>query len=295
MTGRRLAEGGRIDRSVELPFTWQDAQLRGFAGDTLASALLANGVRIVGRSFKYHRPRGIFSAWVEEPNAILDVEYDGIQDPNARATTLELRAGMAVRGVNARPDVDRDQYGAIDRLHWFLPAGFYYKTFFPNWHRYEPRIREMAGLGRLRIAADTRKFEARNAHADVLVIGGGPAGLAAARAAVSAGLSVILADDRPEFGGSLLWRDASIANQPGTDWAAATVRALSEAGVRLLPRSTVFGSYDDGAFGLLERRPASARRLVGRPGMDGARAPRACSRPARSSGRWCSRTTTGPA
>ncbi len=258
MTGRRLAAGGRIDRSSVLPFTWQSAKLTGFAGDTLASALLANGVKVVGRGFKYHRARGIFAAGVEEPNAILDLECNGVQDPNARAATVELRAGMALRGVNARPDVDRDWYRGIDLLHRFLPAGFYYKTFFPNWQRYEPRIREMAGLGRLRIAADTRRFETRSAQADVLVVGGGPSGLAAARAAASAGLSVMLADDRPGFGGSLLWRDATIDGLPGAKWAAATVRALAEAGVRLLPRTTAFGAYDDGAFGLLERRTASA-------------------------------------
>jgi len=258
MTARRLAEGGRIDRGTVLPFTWQGAKLTGFAGDTLASALLANGVKVVGRSFKYHRARGIWGAWVEEPNAILDVEWNGIQDPDARATTVELRAGMAVRGVNARPDVDGDIYRGIDLLQRFLPAGFYYKTFFPNWHRYEPRIREMAGLGRLRTAADTRKFETRSAQVDVLVVGGGPAGLAAARAAASAGLSVILADDRPELGGSLLWQSASIDGQVGADWAAATARDLVAAGVRLMPRTTVFGAYDDGAFGLLERRTAAA-------------------------------------
>jgi sarcosine oxidase subunit alpha len=258
MTARRLAEGGRIDRASVLPFTWHGAKLSGFAGDTLASALLANGVKVVGRGFKYHRARGIFAAWVEEPNAILDLQWNGHHDPNARATTVALRAGMAARGVNARPDVDRDIYRGIDLLQRFLPAGFYYKTFFPNWHRYEPRIREMAGLGRLRGGApDTRQYEARHAHADVLIVGGGPAGLAAARAAASAGLSVLLADDRREFGGSLLWQDATIDDQSGMAWAAATVRDLAGAGVRLLPDTTVFGAYDDGSFGLLERRGAA--------------------------------------
>jgi sarcosine oxidase, subunit alpha len=249
MTARRLASGGRIDRTTALPFTWHGAQLSGFAGDTLASALLANGVKVVGRSFKYHRPRGIFAAWVEEPNAILDLEWNGHHDPNARATTVMLRAGMAAGGVNARPDVERDIFRGIDLLHRFLPAGFYYKTFFPNWHRYEPRIREMAGLGRLRGDVDARHYETRNAQADVLVVGAGPAGLAAARAAASAGLSVILADDRADIGGSLLWQDATIDGVPGLDWAGMATR-----GVRMMPATTVFGAYDDGAFGLLERR-----------------------------------------
>ena len=116
------------------------------------------------------------------------------------------------------------RYRAIDLLHRFLPAGFYYKTFFPDWHRYEPHIREMAGLGRLRATVDTRKFETRNAQADILVVGGGPAGLAAAQAAASSGASVILADDRPELGGSLLWHEAAIDGHPAADWAAKPCR-----------------------------------------------------------------------
>ena len=258
MTARRLAEGGRIDRARSLPFTWQGARLSGYAGDTLASALLANGVRVVGRSFKYHRPRGIYGAWVEEPNAILDVASGDQHDPNARATTVELCAGMAARGVNARPDVERDAYGAIDLLHRFLPAGFYYKTFFPDWHRYEPRIREMAGLGRMREIADTRHFETRNARCDLLVVGGGPAGLAAARAAASVGLDVILADDRATWGGSLASSAECIDGQPAADWAQAAAVALAHQGVRTMPRTTVFGAYDHNAFGLLESRVAAA-------------------------------------
>ena len=180
MTATRLPHGGRIDRAQPLGFTWQGARLSGFAGDTLASALLANNVKVLGRSFKYHRPRGLYGAWVEEPNAILDVSVGDWHDPNARATTLALRDGMAASGVNARPDVDRDIYRHLDHLHRFLPSGFYYKTFFPNWHRFEPRIREMAGLGTLRPAANTQHFETRTTACDVLVAGGGPAGLAAA-------------------------------------------------------------------------------------------------------------------
>jgi sarcosine oxidase subunit alpha len=258
VTARRLAEGGRIDRTQALPFSWQGTRLSGFAGDTLASALLANGVRVVGRSFKYHRPRGIYGAWVEEPNAILDLVDGGLHDPNARATTVELRADMAARGVNAWPDVDRDIYGGIDLLHRFLPAGFYYKTFFPDWRRYEPRIRAMAGLGRLRDVTDMRRFETRNARCDVLIVGAGPAGLAAARAAGSAGLDVILADDRAVPGGSLLWSAEAIDAQPAADWAADTAAQLAAQGVRLLSRTTVFGAYDHNAFGLLERRTAAA-------------------------------------
>jgi sarcosine oxidase subunit alpha len=258
MTARRLSEGGRIDRARPLAFTWDGATLSGLAGDTLASALLANNVRIVGRSFKYHRPRGLFGAWTEEPNAIVDLEWNGEQEPDARATVVELRAGLIARGVNARPDVARDRYGALDLLHRFLPAGFYYKAFFPNWHRYEGRIRAMAGLGRVRETPDTRSFEARHAGCDVLVVGAGPAGLAAARVLAAAGVSVVLADDRFTPGGSLLWREATIEDQPGADWAAATAAALAAKGVRVMSRTTVFGAYDHTAFGLLERRAAAA-------------------------------------
>ncbi len=258
MTARRLDAGGAIERTRTLHFSWDGARLSGFPGDTLASALLANNVRIVGRSFKYHRPRGIFGAWAEEPNAIVDVVRGDVQEPDARATTVELCDGLAARGVNARPDVAHDRYGAIDRLHRFLPAGFYYKTFFPNWHRYEPRIRAMAGLGRVATVPDTRRFEARNAACDVLVVGAGPAGLAAARAASSVGLSVILADDRFVPGGSLRWSAAEIDGRPAADWAVATAAALAAQGVRVLARTTVFGAYDHTAFGLLERRAAAA-------------------------------------
>ncbi len=250
MTARRLAEGGCIDRSRRLAFTWDGAALAGFAGDTLASALLASGVRVVGRSFKYHRPRGLWGAWTEEPNAIVDVALGETQEPDARATTVALRAGMVVRGVNARPNVARDVYGALDLAQRFLPAGFYYKTFMPDWHRYEPRIRAMAGLGRVEAAPDRRHYAARSAHCDVLVVGAGPAGLAAARAAAAAGASVILADDRPAPGGTLGWQAASIDGQPAAAWAAAAVPQ----GVRLLRHTTVFGAYDHNAFGLLERR-----------------------------------------
>ena len=258
MTAQRLSRGGRIDRTKPLRFTWDGAALTGFEGDSLAAALLAANVRVVGRSFKYHRPRGIYGAWTEEPNAIADVRVGDTQEPDARATTIALREGLAACSVNAQPNAARDRYRAIDLAHAFIPAGFYYKTFFPNWQRYEPRIREMAGLGRAGTAPDTRHFEARSAACDVLVVGAGPAGLAAARAAASAGLSVILADDRFAPGGSLLWQDAVIEDRPGAVWAADTAVALAAEGVRVMPGTTVFGAYDHGAFGLLERRAQAA-------------------------------------
>ncbi len=246
----RLALGGRIDRAKKLSFTWNGAALTGFTGDTIASALLANGVKIVARSFKYHRPRGVFAAWVDEPNAVVDVRWGDQHDPNARATLVSLQDGMVVAGVNGYPSVAHDAAGALDLLHRFLPAGFYYKTFMtPSWHHYEPRIRAMAGLGRVGAAIETRAFETRNTRCDVLVIGGGPAGIAAARAARAAGASVLLVDDRAELGGSLLWDNATIDDGPALDWVATAID-----GVRVLSRSTVFGAYDHGSFAVLEDR-----------------------------------------
>ena len=246
----RLSTGGRIDRSTPLAFTWDGRAMTGYAGDSIASALLANGVKIVARSFKYHRPRGIWGAWVDEPNAVVDVVWQGQHDPNARATLVPLRDGMAVRGVNAFPSVSFDLFGAIDAFSQFLPAGFYYKTFkWPNWQHYEPRIRAMAGLGRVGHQRDTRAYETRHAKCDLLIVGGGPAGLAALRAAAAGGLSVMLADDQPALGGSLLTDTAEIDGTDGLAWVAAVARQG-----QVLSGTTVFGAYDDGSYGLLEAR-----------------------------------------
>jgi sarcosine oxidase subunit alpha len=256
MSGSRLVSGGLIDRATPIAFTWEGRELWGCRGDTLASALLANGVGIVGRSFKYHRPRGIFAAGAEEPNAILDLEWGTRHDSSARATQVELLPGMKARGVNAWPNVGRDLLGLLDRFHRFLPAGFYYKTFIaPNWHAYEPTIRKLAGVGRARKTADPLAYDARHAQCDVLIVGGGPAGLAAARAAAASGLRIILADERPNWGGSLLWREDEIEGGPALDWVDATVAALAAMdNVTLMPRTTAFGYYDHNTLGLLERR-----------------------------------------
>ncbi len=255
---KRLPGGGRIDRTRTLDFTWDGRKLSGFQGDTLASALLANRIRIVGRSFKYHRPRGLYGAWTEEPNGIVDLAWpDGRHDPNARSTLVPLEAGMAASGVNAWPNIRHDALGLIDLFHRFLPAGFYYKTFkSPSWETFESRIRQMAGLGTLRPDADLLHYDTRHAETDLLVVGAGPAGLAAARAATSAGLRVMLADDRAAWGGSLLWQPHDIDSAPATDWVAQTLAGLD--GATLLPRTTVFGAYDHNAFGLLEQRRTAA-------------------------------------
>ncbi len=182
MTAFRLPEGGAVDRGQKFAFTFDGKPYSGFSGDSVASALLAGGVRVVGRSFKYHRPRGIWGAWTEEPNAIVDVTRSGRTTPNIRATTEALENDCAVRSVNARPAADYDRAALLDRFSAFMPAGFYYKTFlWPRWETFEPAIRAFAGLGRLdpdnHPPADSPQI---NARCDVLVVGGGPAGLAAA-------------------------------------------------------------------------------------------------------------------
>src|SRR5262249_26853658 len=187
-----------------LSFSFDGREIQAFAGDTVASALLANDVAVVGRSFKYHRPRGIWGAGVEEPNALVDIAGGG---PNMRATTEPVRQGLVASSVNAAPDAHRDRYAIIDRFARFIPAAFYYKTFmWPNWHRFEPRIRAMAGLGK--VDADWKALRPAaqvNHHCDVLVVGAGPAGLAAAMLAAEAHKSVMLVDEQPTLGGSLLY------------------------------------------------------------------------------------------
>src|SRR5579883_693075 len=253
----RLAQGGRIDRDKPLQFRFDGRRLQGYAGDTLASALLANGITLVGRSFKYHRPRGIFSAGPEEPNALVQLGEGGRSEPNLRATQVELCDGLVAESQNRFPSLDVD-LGTLNSLAGpLLPAGFYYKTFmWPRswWTGYEYLIRRMAGLGRAPKTPDPDRYERRNAHCDVLVVGGGPAGLMVALAAGRSGARVILADEQSEFGGALLGLRATIDGRAALDWVATAVAelaALPEVG--LLPRSTVFGYYDHNFLGVLER------------------------------------------
>ncbi|WP_421925985.1 2Fe-2S iron-sulfur cluster-binding protein [Neoaquamicrobium sediminum] len=252
MSARRLRDSG-----APLAFTFDGRAYEGQEGDTLASALLANGVRVVGRSFKYHRPRGIHGAWSEEPNAILDVTIHGKTWPNVRATTHRLEAGMDLRSVNARPTAEGDRLGLLDRLSPFLPAGFYYKTFlWPDWHRFEPRIRAMAGLGQLDPAHEPpADSPAMNARCDVLVVGAGRSGLSTARAAALAGSRVIVVDDRFEPGGTMLHREAD-----GAERAAALAGDVEQAGARILSRATVYGIYDHNLVCCWERRDGAPDR-----------------------------------
>jgi len=252
---RRIAEGGRIDRSRPLGFRFNGRSYLGLAGDTLASALLANGVRLAGRSFKYHRPRGLMSAGVDEPNILVDVVSSDNRWPNLRATEVDLTEGLVAYAVNAWPSVGFDVGAINDCLSRFLPAGFYYKTFMlPHWHFYEWAIRRAAGMGRLARKATPERFETRFAHCDVLVVGGGPAGLAAAQASANAGARVVLAEQDTEFGGSTLWRDVVIDSQPGAAWTkfvAGSLAAMPD--VRMLARTTAVAYYDHNQIALIER------------------------------------------
>ncbi|MBN9243228.1 MAG: sarcosine oxidase subunit alpha family protein [Mesorhizobium sp.] len=256
MSARRLSSGGsEIDRSKPVSFSFDGRRVEGFDGDTIASALLASGRRIVGRSFKYHRPRGIWGAGVEEPNALVDIERDGRSTPNARATTELARDSLVARSVNAAPDAERDRNAFLDRFSRFIPAAFYYKTFmWPDWHLFEPRIRAMAGLGTVDPDwMQDRSADQLNHHCDVLVVGAGPAGLAAAASAAAAGHSVLVVDDQSRPGGSLRHRAGEIDGRPGAQWVADTVAALEKAGVVLLSNTTAFGIYDHNLAALNQR------------------------------------------
>ena len=265
MTQRfRTAQGdqarGRVDRARPVRFQFDGRRYTGFHGDTLASALLANGVHLVGRSFKYHRPRGILAAGSDEPNALVTVRRDAARvTPNLRATGVELYAGLAAESQNRWPSLHED-FGAVnDALSPVLPAGFYYKTFMwppKAWDRfYEPRIRAAAGLGRAPTDPDPDRYLNRYAHCDVLVVGAGPAGLAAALTAAESGARVLLCDEQAELGGSLLSGPAAvIEGKPAPAWLAETVSALARnQRVTLLPRTTAFGYFAHNLVGLAER------------------------------------------
>jgi sarcosine oxidase subunit alpha len=264
MTGSRIDSGGLIDRSAPLSFTFYGRRYSGFAGDTLASALLANGLRVVGRSFKFHRPRGVWGGWFDDPNAIFNVRLGDNELPNCQATTTSLVNGMQARAVNAWPNAQNDLKGGLDLLHRWLGAGFYYKTFmWPNWHLFEPTIRRMAGLGHL----DPQEIsnyasDQIHDHCDTLIVGGGAAGLAAARVAAEAGQDVVLIDDHPQLGGGLYRRGLPVEGETPQSWVASQEAAIRKAGGRILTNTTGFGVYDHNLVGLVEDRGfGSAPRL----------------------------------
>ncbi|MFZ4806812.1 MAG: sarcosine oxidase subunit alpha family protein [Hyphomicrobiaceae bacterium] len=248
----RLPAGGRIDRAKPLLFKFDGRTYGGFQGDTLASALVANGVRLVGRSFKYHRPRGLLGAGPEEPNGLVELRAGARREPNTRATVAELYDGLAAASQNRWPTLAFDVSAVNGLLSPFFGAGFYYKTFMwpaSFWEKlYEPMIRRMAGLGRAAREADPDAYEQRHAHCDVLVVGAGAAGLAAALAAGEAGARVILADQDFELGGGLLLEPAL------EDWRRAAIARLAALpDVVMLPRTTVFGYYEHNVLGAVEK------------------------------------------
>ena len=254
----RLNKEGLINRNKKISFTFNGKKLFGYEGDTIASALIANGIHLVGRSFKYHRPRGFFGAGVEEPNAKLQVEFNGHSEPNVNATEMELVEGLSATSQNCWPSVNFD-VGAINNfLKMFFPAGFYYKTFmWPKsfWYKiYEPFIRKAAGLGVASIEKDKERYEHKFEYCDLLVTGSGPSGLASAYAAAKNGAKVILAEDKPRFGGTLLTDDVSIDNLSGKDWAEKIISELkSMPNVTVKNRSQVFGYYDHNMLVMFER------------------------------------------
>ena len=260
MTQRhRLPAGGIVDRGRPLRFEYDGVAYEGYAGDTLASALLANGIHLVGRSFKYHRPRGIFSAGTEEPNALVQLGRGARTEPNVRATTLELYEGLVAASQNCWPSVRFDIGALNNAVAPLIPAGFYYKTFMwpptPRWWlRYEHAIRRAAGMGRAAHERDPDHYEQQYAHCDVLVVGGGAAGLAAARAAAHAGARVMICDEGAAWGGALPDADATIEDRTAAVWLADEARALARLpNVEMLLRTTAFGYYDGNLVGAVER------------------------------------------
>ncbi len=249
---------GQIDRSQSLRFHFDGQSFAGHPGDTLASALLANGVRLMGRSFKYHRPRGPMSAGSEEPNALVELRSGARQEPNTRATVVELFDGLEAKSQNCWPGLKFDALAINDRLNAFFIAGFYYKTFMwpaAFWEKlYEPIIRHAAGLGSLTRLEDPDSYDKGYLHCDLLIIGAGPAGLQAALVAGRSGARVILADEDFRMGGRLNAETFEVGGQAGADWAAAVLAELAAMPrLRLMNRTTVIGVFDHGIYGAVER------------------------------------------
>ena len=261
---------GLTDDSQKFNFTFNGKQMQGHAGDTLASALLANGQHLVGRSFKYHRPRGIFSSGSEEPNALVQLRSGAAQEPNTRATVAELFDGLTATSQNHRGSLENDLLAVNDLFSNFLSAGFYYKTFMwpaAFWEKiYEPIIRSAAGLGSLSKLEDPDSYDHGFLHCDVLIIGAGPAGLSAALAAGRAGLRVILADEDFRPGGRLNAETHEVDGMAAADWASAAVNELAAMdNVDLMTRTTVYGAFDHGVYGALERKTDHLLSSDGKP------------------------------
>ncbi|MEZ5656344.1 MAG: 2Fe-2S iron-sulfur cluster-binding protein [Sphingobium sp.] len=257
MGGKRAPGGTTINRSKTVTFNWAGKTLSGYEGDTLASALIANGISTIGRSFKYHRPRGLIAAGLEEPNGIVQLERGAHTVPNVKATQVELYEGLIAGPVNAKPSVDFDLLAINSAFKRFIPAAFYYKTFmWPHWRLFEPSIRKAAGLGTAPEMRDPDRYEQRFAHVDVLIIGSGAAGLAAAEAAshLPGAERIMLVEADAEFGGGLLSLGTKIDGVEPMAWRNAMLERLHSApNIQLLNRTMAFGFYDHGLVALHER------------------------------------------
>ncbi|MEM7506065.1 MAG: sarcosine oxidase subunit alpha family protein [Pseudomonadota bacterium] len=281
MSGYRLPSGGTgIDRAKPLRFTWDDEACFGVEGDSLASALMSCGKRTVARGFKYHRPRGIMSAGPEESGALVTIGAGARREPNAKAPSVELYQGLEAFGQNAWPSVRFDLGQVNDLMGRFFAAGFYYKTFMGlgrgtwEWMQFEKLIRRAAGMGTASHEPDPDAYEYVHDFCDVLVVGSGPSGLAAAEACAAKGLDVMLVEQDFQLGGNLLSTAETIEGKSPADWRTERLEALT--GARILPRTTAFGLYDSNVVGLYERvtdhleKPAAslprARIRVVRPG-----------------------------
>tara|TARA_R110002096_G_scaffold257381_1_gene450810 strand:+ start:138584 stop:141553 length:2970 start_codon:yes stop_codon:yes gene_type:complete len=259
MSGSRLNNKGHfIDPNKPIEFTFDGKTYNGFEGDTLSSAMISSGEMMMARSFKYHRPRGVYSAGPEEPNALVSLRSDGRLEPNCTAPTIELYDGLDAHSQNAWPSLSFDVMAINQLFSPLLVAGFYYKTFMGTgqkfWHFCEHFIRRAAGMGKASFEPDPDRYEKANLFADILIVGSGPAGLAAAKAAASSGAKILLVDENAQFGGSLHEEQGNIDGKAPDAWATDTLKELSENdNITLMSRTTVYGYFDDNTLGAIER------------------------------------------
>ena len=247
-----------LEKNIEINFEFNGAKYKGFQGDTLASALLANNIILIGRSFKYHRPRGIVSSGSHEPNALVEIIYKDFAEPNIKATTVELYDGLKAKSQNCWPSVKFDLMSINDKFSNFIGAGFYYKTFmWPSsfWEKlYEPLIRKAAGLGKLSQSKTKRNSEKGFLHTDLLIIGSGPAGLISAYIAGLSGVRVLLVEEDFIYGGSLNNESFYISDMHPQAWVKFILKSIKKlSNVRIMKRTCVFGMFDHGTFGALEK------------------------------------------
>jgi len=252
----RRTKGGLIDRDRVIPFHFNGRHYKGYHGDTLASALLANGVRVVARSLKYHRPRGVVGAGFEEPNALVQLQGTS-EEPNVLATCLPLTDHLHAKSQNCWPGPRFDLGGVNDRISRLIPAGFYYKTFmWRPWSSYARIIRKAAGLGQIPKTTESEHYEKRYHHYDILIVGAGPSGLAAALVAGESGARVLIVDDQSQPGGRLLSEPAQIDGQSAVNWVQHVTAEVDRLpNIRRLANSTVAGYYDHNMLTIVERNP----------------------------------------